>query len=160
MKAPQNFGKNASSAWSLDRFHPSEKNTKVAWSRSRNEIADDSRITSALTSVDDITSGRMSNLTDWMDEPSSLAHLENEISNSCSYSRNESSTLNDNNVMDKPHKCPRCGKDYKLQKSLRNHIAYECGRGKNFVCPHCPYRAKLKGHLKNHIIARHGAAGL
>lgn len=46
--------------------------------------------------------------------------------------------------------CPICGRRYKNQKNLRQHLRYECQKEPQFSCPYCPYKAKLRCNLNKH----------
>ncbi|RZF37863.1 hypothetical protein LSTR_LSTR015616 [Laodelphax striatellus] len=51
--------------------------------------------------------------------------------------------------------CPKCGKTYKYQSGLSQHINHECGMPPKFKCPFCAYVCKQKSSLKPHIAAKH-----
>ncbi|RZB39186.1 hypothetical protein BDFB_000083 [Asbolus verrucosus] len=47
--------------------------------------------------------------------------------------------------------CPKCGKTYKYNTSLHNHLKYECGKSKSFKCSLCSKSFWHKQSLKNHV---------
>ena len=51
--------------------------------------------------------------------------------------------------------CPQCGRSYKYQHNLVQHIQYKCGKAE-FACAVCPMRFKNKLSLKNHAEKKHG----
>lgn len=59
--------------------------------------------------------------------------------------------------IEKPYDCERCGRSYKVYRSLWRHRKYECGVQPQFVCPdaNCNHRSKLKMHMKTHVMCKH-----
>ncbi|CAG9864621.1 unnamed protein product [Phyllotreta striolata] len=53
------------------------------------------------------------------------------------------------------HRCPKCGRGYKVKRSLWRHTKFECQQYPKFVCPVCPYKAKQKSTVVSHITTRH-----
>lgn len=53
--------------------------------------------------------------------------------------------------------CPRCGKSYRYQRSLKSHLRYECGKKPRFGCPYCHYVQKIGRLVYLHIERRHPA---
>lgn len=51
--------------------------------------------------------------------------------------------------------CPNCGKQYKRQGSLDEHMRFVCELEKRFECPNCDYRCSRKADLKKHVFNRH-----
>ena len=52
--------------------------------------------------------------------------------------------------------CPQCGRNYKYQRNLKQHINHECGKEPQFGCPVCPVRMKHKSNLYKHTRMKHG----
>ncbi|KAH1008507.1 hypothetical protein HUJ05_009057 [Dendroctonus ponderosae] len=53
-------------------------------------------------------------------------------------------------------KCPNeCGKRYKHQISLNQHLKNECGVAPRFKCTYCSYAGKRNTHLKSHLLRMH-----
>ena len=52
--------------------------------------------------------------------------------------------------------CPQCGRRYKYDWNLKQHLKYKCGKEPQFKCPVCPERRTNKFSLKNHARTKHG----
>lgn len=52
-------------------------------------------------------------------------------------------------------KCPKCGKNYRWLRNMRNHLRIECGKDPTKCCPYCPHRTKYKSSLQKHIFRIH-----
>ncbi|KAK9502432.1 hypothetical protein O3M35_011214 [Rhynocoris fuscipes] len=65
----------------------------------------------------------------------------------------ESSGVNQANVA--TYECPKCGKIYRSQGGLCNHVSFECGKDAQFKCQFCSYKTKMKGNFKRHIFVKH-----
>lgn len=48
--------------------------------------------------------------------------------------------------------CRQCGKTYKFNQNLTEHIRFKCGKLPSFECPFCPKKCFVKRHLKSHVI--------
>ncbi|XP_026481460.1 zinc finger protein 425-like [Ctenocephalides felis] len=48
--------------------------------------------------------------------------------------------------------CLNCHKGYVYERSLKQHIRYECGKEPQFACSQCPYKSHVKGNLKMHYL--------
>ncbi|EGI66528.1 Longitudinals lacking protein, isoforms A/B/D/L [Acromyrmex echinatior] len=51
--------------------------------------------------------------------------------------------------------CPRCGRCYKVKRSLRRHIVVECGKAPKHKCPYCKHQSKYKASITKHITHVH-----
>lgn len=54
-----------------------------------------------------------------------------------------------------PFRCSKCGKSYKHQASLYNHVTFACGKEPSFRCEFCCYRGNYKYLLKLHLFKVH-----
>ncbi|XP_015587120.1 uncharacterized protein LOC107263934 isoform X2 [Cephus cinctus] len=52
-------------------------------------------------------------------------------------------------------RCPRCGRSYKVQRSLRRHLIVECGKAPKHKCPYCPHYSKYRASIAKHVTHRH-----
>jgi len=55
------------------------------------------------------------------------------------------------------HRCPneKCGRKFKMQRSLGAHLKYECGLEPQFHCVVCNKRFKQQFTYKTHMINVH-----
>ncbi|XP_011686586.1 PREDICTED: longitudinals lacking protein, isoforms A/B/D/L isoform X21 [Wasmannia auropunctata] len=51
--------------------------------------------------------------------------------------------------------CPRCGRCYKVKRSLRRHLVVECGKAPKHKCPYCKHQSKYKASIVKHIAHVH-----
>lgn len=71
---------------------------------------------------------------------------------SVKYNTKFSSTL----AEDSYYHCPNnCGRKYKYEGSLSNHLRLECGKEPQFQCILCGRKFKQKVHMKSHLFAVH-----
>ncbi|KAL6434189.1 hypothetical protein ACFW04_005951 [Cataglyphis niger] len=52
-------------------------------------------------------------------------------------------------------KCPKCGKEYRWLRNMKNHLKIECGQEPKECCPYCPHRTKYRSSLQKHIFRIH-----
>ncbi|XP_025270118.1 longitudinals lacking protein isoform X16 [Camponotus floridanus] len=52
-------------------------------------------------------------------------------------------------------KCPKCSKEYRWLRNMKNHLKIECGKEPKECCPYCPHRTKYRSSLQKHIIRIH-----
>ncbi|XP_014482684.1 PREDICTED: zinc finger protein 408-like, partial [Dinoponera quadriceps] len=55
-----------------------------------------------------------------------------------------------------PLMCPQCGRTYKMKRSLKTHMKFECGGQRNFKCHVCPAKYTQNISLRRHLLRRHG----
>ena len=51
--------------------------------------------------------------------------------------------------------CQKCGRTYRVKRSLARHMRFECGVEPQFPCSFCPYRAYQAVHLRHHMLNNH-----
>ncbi|XP_077258210.1 uncharacterized protein LOC143895167 isoform X18 [Temnothorax americanus] len=51
--------------------------------------------------------------------------------------------------------CPRCGRCYKVKRSLRRHIVVECGKAPKHKCPYCQHQSKYRASITKHVTHVH-----
>lgn len=51
--------------------------------------------------------------------------------------------------------CPRCGRCYKVKRSLRRHIVVECGKAPRYKCPYCQHQSKYRASITKHVTHVH-----
>ncbi|CAL1680021.1 unnamed protein product [Lasius platythorax] len=51
--------------------------------------------------------------------------------------------------------CPKCGKEYRWLRNMKNHLKVECGKEPKECCPYCSHRTKYKSSLQKHILRIH-----
>lgn len=52
-------------------------------------------------------------------------------------------------------RCPRCGRYYKVKRSLRRHIMIECGKAPKHKCPYCSHHSKYRASISKHVMHIH-----
>lgn len=48
------------------------------------------------------------------------------------------------------YKCINCDKTYKLKRTVKRHVDYECGKDKSFQCKFCSFRAHRRDVYYKH----------
>jgi uncharacterized C2H2 Zn-finger protein len=61
--------------------------------------------------------------------------------------------------LQRPYKCPSCGKRYRYKKSLNKHVKWICGKEPQFRCNWCPRAFKQKYDYKTHMKMVHKVIG-
>ncbi|KMQ97280.1 longitudinals lacking isoforms a b d l [Lasius niger] len=61
----------------------------------------------------------------------------------------------DRRMTAKGFRCPRCGRCYKVKRSLRRHIMVECGKAPMHKCPYCQHRSKYRTSISKHVMHIH-----
>lgn len=51
--------------------------------------------------------------------------------------------------------CPKCQRKFKHKKSLKAHMANQCGQKPRYLCPYCHYRALRYQNVTRHVGFRH-----
>ncbi|XP_011882305.1 PREDICTED: longitudinals lacking protein, isoform G-like [Vollenhovia emeryi] len=55
----------------------------------------------------------------------------------------------------KVYPCVRCGRCYKVKRSLRRHIVVECGKAPKHKCPYCQHQSKYRASITKHVTNVH-----
>ncbi|XP_070149661.1 longitudinals lacking protein, isoforms H/M/V isoform X21 [Polyergus mexicanus] len=76
---------------------------------------------------------------------------------SSTYANPKASERSGNYLDKKPgsFKCPKCGKEYRWLRNMKNHLKIECGQEPKECCPYCPHRTKYRSSLQKHIFRIH-----
>ncbi|XP_072767131.1 uncharacterized protein [Anoplolepis gracilipes] len=76
---------------------------------------------------------------------------------SSNYANPKASSRPGNYLDKKPgsFKCPKCGKEYRWLRNMKNHLKVECGKEPKECCPYCPHRTKYRSSLQKHIFRIH-----
>ncbi|XP_050503447.1 gastrula zinc finger protein XlCGF58.1-like [Diabrotica virgifera virgifera] len=54
-----------------------------------------------------------------------------------------------------PYMCFKCGKSYKVKRSLNRHLKVECGKAKTMICRYCNQSYYYKQELQCHMFNKH-----
>ncbi|XP_058793619.1 zinc finger protein 711-like isoform X2 [Phymastichus coffea] len=53
------------------------------------------------------------------------------------------------------YECPDCGKTYKKESYVVQHIEHHCGKEPRLMCEYCPFRTNYSHNLRKHRTSRH-----
>ncbi|GAB0096964.1 hypothetical protein DMENIID0001_125500 [Sergentomyia squamirostris] len=86
-------------------------------------------------------------------------NLYNYMYNSIEDSSGNSEDLKDQHDTRRRYSCPQCGTRFTLEKNMKRHYRYECGKEPMYQCPVCFVKFKRNNQLQNHIAKKHSNIG-